>query len=230
MSDIPPSAERILDRALQEFAAQQRPEQVRVWAGHRVVSDEEAAFLLQIDEYDVSLHLLATSAQTPSLTEEQLRGFKRSLLDNPNTVALVLVWTTNDLLAIPLTLARVDFLLHTPHTIPRLLRQARPVQAVLEDILNRQSKSWESSLEPSTDPSARALDPRATFIAVIEQAIETESGRSYRIGARKQAAQFYDVEREKRVIINALNAALDGASSEQIVSVLTDLRMQTSRA
>ncbi|HBY94183.1 MAG: hypothetical protein M5U01_09215 [Ardenticatenaceae bacterium] len=218
------NAERLLHLVLEELVETQVTEGIRVLADKTLAGDAAADILLQIDEYDLRLELLDTPDGNPSLDIQQLSKFRKTLQTNPNTVALILVWTSDDLDAVALTIARIQYLLQNPHRLADLLAQAKPLVQVLQDILERQVKIWDARLDPGArGASAQTRDLRRQFTQALEQAIELEIGRTYRSKERMQAAQRFRAEEETRVILNALETVMIGTPIEKVVSQLTRL-------
>jgi hypothetical protein len=61
------------------------------------------------------------------------------------------------------------------------------------------------------------------FSQKVISAIDNEAGRRYRTEERVKAARNFPGEQEKRVLLNVLREALDGATSKELESKLTKL-------
>jgi hypothetical protein len=151
------------------------------------------------------------------------------LEDNPSTVALVLVWTTDELLAVPLSVVRIRFLVKNPDRMRELLARAKPLPETLRSVVDMQTRFWEAGLDKTPHTAAKATDMRRLFEEAIGDAIETERRRSYRYTERKLAAVRFPVEEEKRLIFAVLGEALGGASAQELVSRLLRLSQRGAR-
>jgi len=217
------NAERLLHLLAEEFIETHQAERIRILPDRRLVGKSEADLLLQVDDYDIRLQLLDAPENRPMLAVDQLSRFLDLLENNPSTIALILVWTTDDLLSVPLNVPRILFLLENPNRLPHLLSSAQPLLNVLSEVVARQSKVWEAKLDTTPHPEAMPGDSRQLFEEAFGKAVEVERQRSYKFPARKEAAQRFPVEREKRVIMEALKEALGGESFESLKKRLTGL-------
>jgi hypothetical protein len=215
------NAERLLLLLADEFMESRQADRIRILPDNRLAGEPGADFLLQIDDYDIRLQFLDAPEGVPLLNAEQLPDFLNLLEDNPSTVALILVWTTDDLHAVPLSVLRTRFLAQHPDRLIALKAEARPLPEVLRTLVERQTKSWEAGLDKAPHTAAKATDMRRLFEEAIGDAIETERGRSYRYAERKLAAQRFPVEEEKRLIFSVLGEALEGASAQEMARRLT---------
>jgi hypothetical protein len=218
------NAERLLRLLADEFVSSHQAERVRILPDNRFVGEAGADFLLQIDDYDIRLEFLDAPEDRPALASDQLPAFRALLEDNPNTVALVLVWTTDELLAVPLSVRRVRFLSQNPNRLPDLLSDAKPLSDVLRAIVTDQIKLWEVELDTTLGPVAQDADTRRLFEGAMEKAIKAERQRSYRYPERKQAAKEFPVAEETKIILDALQEALGSASTKRIVQRLTRIK------
>jgi hypothetical protein len=217
------NAERLLRLLADEFVEAHQAERIRVLPDNRVAGEPGADFLLQVDDYDIRLQFLDTPEGVPSLDEDRLSEFLSLLEDNPSTAALILVWTTDDLLAIPLSVARARFLLEHPDHLSALLKRAQPLPEVLRTIVAQQVKVWEVGLDEIAPSPAKGGDMRRMFEEAIAKAIEAERGRSYRSVERKAAARRFPADEEKRLILSVLGEALNGAEARDLVPQLTHI-------
>jgi len=223
------NAERLLRLLAEQFIEAHQAERIRILPDTRLAGELGADFLLQIDDYDVRLLFLDAPKGALSLEVSQLPEFLRLLEDNPSTVALVLVWTTDELAAVPLSLVRVRFLGHNPDRLADLLTSAKPLPETLRVVFSRQTKLWEANLQRVVHTAAKATDMRHLFEGAIGSAIEAERGRSYRHAERKVAAARFPVEEEKRVIFAVLGEALGGASAQELVPRLVRIAQRGGR-
>ncbi|MBK6431798.1 hypothetical protein [Candidatus Amarolinea dominans] len=104
------NTERLIGLLADEFVESHQAERVRILPDNRLAGESGADFLLQIDDYDVRLELIDTPEGKPVLEIEQLPRLLALLEANPSTLAVILVWTTDDLLAV--TVDRI------PHSTP----------------------------------------------------------------------------------------------------------------
>lgn len=223
------NAERLLRLLAEEFVEAQQAERVRVLPDHRLVGEAGADFLLQIDDYDVRLELLDAPDRVAVLDPEHLAQFLDLLERNPSTVALILVWTTDDLQSVALYEAPLRLLLQNPERLPDILGDSAPLPETLRALVARQIKLWEIGLDQAPHSVARATDMRRLFEEAIGSAIETERQRSYRYTERKMAAERFPVEREKRLIFEVLGEALSGVTAEDLVPRLARLSRRGER-
>jgi len=223
------NAERLLRLLAEEFAEDLRVERVRVLPDNRLTGEPGADFLVQVDDYDIRLELLDAPDGVPQLDPGQLPHLLRLLEDNPSTVALVLVWTVDDLLAVPISAKRLRFLIQHSDRVGDLLRGAEPLSNVLHTLVAQQTRDWSLGPEGLPPASAQGADMRRLFEAAIGTAIEAERKRSYRYVERKLAARQFPAEEEKRVIFSALHDALNGATAPELVPQLTRVARRGKR-
>ena len=223
------NAERLLRLLADEFIEAHQAERIRVLPDSRVAGEAGADFLLQIDDYDIRLQFLDAPAGTPTLDEERLSGFLSLLEDNPSTVALVLVWTTDELLAVLLSVAQARGLLWNRDALASLLAKAKPLPEVLRALVAQQVKLWEIGLDEKSPSSVKPLDMRSAFEEAIATAIDTERQRLYRHAERKLAAQHFPAEEEEKLIFDVLAEALNGASARDMVPHLTRMPRRGKR-
>lgn len=214
------SGKALLEQTLQELMYSQEGTQIRLLTNQGLAGSLESQMVIQIDEYDFRVQLLQAYGDEPQLTFEQLADFQQILEANPSTVALLLTWTTDNLLTIPLTIARIRFVQERPRVLAHLLRRARPLLAVLQNLMTRQIREWESGLDLSQRAVDEAVDIRQVFAASLEDAFEKERNRSYRQPARKQAAHYFPVESEKDVMLAILDDALKGEPANKLIKRL----------
>lgn len=217
------NVERLLRLMLDELSERNQAERIRILSDNRPAGEGGTDFLLQIDDYDFRVEVVDARDNTPALTTKHLPRLRGLLEDNPSTVALILVWTTDNLDAVPLSVARIRFISENPERLPGLLTTARPLAEVLRGLMARQSKSWGVGLGQKPDVTNKLIDTRHQFEKRIGQAIETERRRSYHLAERRQAAQQFPVEEEKQLIFAVLREALNGVSAGGLVPKLIRL-------
>lgn len=217
------NAERLLRLLADEFIESHEAERIRILADNRLAGKPGADFLMQIDDYDVRLEFLDSPSGKPVLAQDRLGYFSKMLEDNPSTVAIVLVWTTDDLQSIALSDRRVRHLSQHPEDLSKLLQESKPLHEVLKAIVGRQMKQWEFDLARAPRSTAQPADIRRLFEQAIGEAIDAERDRSYRNVERKLAAQQFPAEEEKRLIFGVLKEALGGTVAKELVPMLTRL-------
>jgi len=210
------NAERLLRLLAEEFMESHQAERIRILTDNRLVGEAEADLLFQIDDYDIRLQLLDAPENIPVLSVNQLPDLLRLLENNPSTVALILVWTTDDLVSVPMSVARIRYLIENPGRLPGFISSAQPLPDVLRDVVARQVKVWEVGLGTPLRPEIALVDSRRLFEEAFRKAVERECGRRYRSPARKEAAQRFPVEKEKRMITTAFKEAVAGKSTETL--------------
>lgn len=223
------NAERLLRLLADEFIESRQADRIRILPDNRLAGEPGADFLLQIDDYDIRLQFLDAPDGAPTLDASQLPDLLRLLEDNPSTVALVLVWTTDELLAAPLSVVRIRFLSQHPDRLPDLLAGAKPLPETLRVVVERQTRLWEAGLVETPRTAAKSKDMRRLFEEAIGDAVETERRRSYRYTERKLAAARFPVDEEKRLIFAVLGEALGGASAEELVPQLVRFSQRGGR-
>lgn len=216
-------AERLLQHELETLAEEHPEARVRALPESRLEGGERVDLLLQVEDYDICLQLLDASDGRPTFERDQLEWMLRVLGENPNAVALVVVWTTDDLLSVPLSLRRLYSLRQDPSRLSALLAQARPVAQVLAEVIQRQSRRWVDRIEIRKGAPERGVDVRKEFSREFEAAVEVERERPYAKYERKVAALRYPLAAEREAIVTALDEAMLGARREVLVDLLAQL-------
>ena len=232
---VRPLAEALLSA---RRAAAEQGGTLRILPDHRLTGEPGADFLLQIDDYDVRLKLLADDAEASAVLAEA----SALLADNPGTVALVWVWWAADplraaqaLAAAPLTAAQARAATADPlraaQALAALRAAARPLPDVLRTLIGAQVAVWDvppdepdpvrQATGPGADLAGRTVDIHQVFQSAVAQAFDAERLRSYRTEARKEAARAFSVEDETAVILDALDRALAGAPAAALTPLLT---------
>jgi hypothetical protein len=217
------NAERLLSLIAEEFIESHQADRIRVLADNQVVGQSGADFLLQIDDYDIRLEFLDAPGGEPYLDQDLLPQLASLLKDNPSTIAVVMVWTTDDLQALALSSEDIQGISESKDRIRDLLTRARPLAEVLRGIVDSQTRLWDVNLKHVEPTAAKPFEMRRMFEQAIGRAIDAERGRSYRFAERKLAAQQFPVEQEKRLIFSVLADALDEGSTQELVTRLTRL-------
>ena len=204
-------------------------EKIRVLSDNRLAGKSGADFLIQVDDYEFRVELIDTTENVLVLTKERLQSSIGMLEENPNTLALIYAWTTDDLRAVPLSFARIQYLLQYPDRIASLVRQAKPVKDVIRDVIQRQMKIWDIHLEKTQLATDPAVDVLEIFFEEIGKAIDKEMHRSYRNEERSQAAKTYPYLQEKQFLVSVLEDALQGAGVDQMVDTLVRVTHRGTR-
>jgi hypothetical protein len=188
-----------------------------------LLSDKESEknFLLQIEDYDIRLNFLAEPK--PTLNLEQLSQFNQLLADNPNTVALIVVWATKDLQSIPFSTTRIQHLMQYPQQMSKLIQTANPLATVIKALIARQLKFLDIHLEPTHCKTTQTTDIRRVFEQAMISAIQNQQKRPYTYTARRHAAKQFPMEEEQQFILSVLDKALEGKSSQELVPYLINV-------
>jgi hypothetical protein len=218
------NAERLLQLAAEQLVAEHEARHIRVLNEDRVADKpgvQLADYLIQIDDYDVRVELLDAPEDKPILKSEQLVQYKRLLQENPSTAALILTWTTNDLLSIPMSLARIAYLERGSMPLRQLIeRHAHPFSEVLSEVIERQEKVWKVEIGLEEGITGQISNYPQVFKQAFERAIAHECERSFRKPMRKEAARTYDLNREKRTIMRIFKEAMSGTPSKALQTQL----------
>lgn len=210
------NAERLLRLSVDQIIEQHRDSNIRILPDRRLTGKSGADFLLQVDDYDLRLVLLDAPEGRPALDLSLLNDCMALLEHNPGTVALILIWTTNDLLSIPVSIARLRYLLQAPQKVNDLLKRAKPFIEIVSELIHKQTKLWEVGLEQIPHSTAQSVDLYRLFSEEIGKAIDVETRRSYRNNERLRAARNFPYEHEKKLILALLQEALQGASAKDL--------------
>jgi hypothetical protein len=217
------NAEGLLQSLADELIDSNQADRICILPDKRLVGKYGADFLLQINDYDIRLDFIEAPTGKPELNLDKLYDFKNMLENNPSTVALIVVWTTDDLQSIPFSTTRIQHIIHYPEQLTQLIQTAKPLAKVLKAIMARQRKSWKTNLEPTRCRATESTDIHKLFRQNIGSAIETQRVRSYRYTERKIAAHRFPVDEEKKVAFSVLHKALNGVNAQALVPQLTRL-------
>ncbi len=217
------NAERLLQLTVDELINSNQADNIHFLPDNRLSGKTGADFLLQIDDYDFRLEILDAPEEQPTLSTQKLSAMQRLLEDNPGTVALILVWTTDELLSIPLSVARIRYISENPAQMDALLRAAKPLAQTLQELIDRQVKNWEKHLGEAVKLDARLIDTRTIFDATFTDILRRERSRPYRQPGRKEAAARYPEKTERKLVFETLDEALNGAPANDLITRLTRL-------
>jgi len=210
------NAERLLRLSVDEIIEKHGSSSIRIVPDRRIAGKSGADFLLQVDDYDLRLVLLDAPEEKPTIEISLLNDCMMLLEDNQSTIALILIWTTDDLLSIPISIARLHYLLQSPQKVNDLTKRAKPFTEVVSDLIQKQTKLWDVGLEQIPHSTAQSVDLYRLFSEEIGKAIDMETRRSYRNNERLQAAKNFPYEQEKKQILTLLQEALQGASAKDL--------------
>ncbi len=213
-----------LAQAVNRLIAAHPGEQFRLLPDRRLAGKPGADYLLQVDDYDFRLELIEDAGGQPRLDPERLKTAAALLEENPSTQALIYVWAAAALNAVPLSLARIRYLLQNPDRIPDLVAHTRPIEAVIEELIARQIKVWDLRADLDLEPPAQRVDLLDVFSEEVGKAIDIEMHRNYRNEERSRAAQDFPYLEEKQLLMSTLQDALKGAETPLLIERL--LRMQ----
>ena len=183
----------------------------------------------RVYDYDLRLELLDTPDDILRLNSEKLDASIQLLEENPSTLALILVWSTDALLAIPLSLTRIRYLSQNNNKIGELLQQAQPLKAVISELIQRQIKIWDVDLTKFSKTTGQSIDLYKIFSEEIGKAIDAEMHRKYLLEERRQAAQQFPYQQEKQLILSVLQDALKGIEADKLSEHLTRVSKRGSK-
>lgn len=210
------NAERMIVLIINELIEEHQAESIRILPDNRLTGVAGADFLLQIDDYDLRLELLDAPGDHLRLGPEQLNTSILLLEENPSTLALILVWSTDTLLSVPLSLTRIRYLSQNSDKTDELLRQAQPLKEVISELIRRQIKIWDVESTQFPQTTGQSVDLFKIFSEEIGKAIDAEMHRNYHIEERRQAAQQFPYQLEKQLILSVLQDALQGVSADKL--------------
>lgn len=223
------NAERLLVLVINELIDEHQVERIRILPDNRLAGKVGADFLLQVDDYDLRLELIDVPDDNLRLDPEQLVISIRLLEDNPSTLALILVWNTDTLLAVPLSVTRIRYLSQDSDKIAELLRQAQPLKKVMSELIRHQIKIWDVELTQLPQTTGQSIDLYKIFSEEIGKAIDAEMHRRYLIEERRQAAQQFPYQQEKQLILSVLQDALQGVEADKLSERLVRVSMRGAK-
>lgn len=223
------NAERLLVLIVKELIDEHQAESIRILPDNRLTDNSGVDFLLQVDDYDLRLELLDTPDDILRLNSENLDASIQLLEENPSTLALILVWSTDALLAVPLSLTRIRYLSQNNNKIVELLQQAQPLKEVISELIQRQIKIWDVDLTKFSKTTGQSIDLYKIFSEEIGKAIDAEMHRKYLLEERRQAAQQFPYQQEKQLILSVLQDALKGIEADKLSEHLTRVSKRGSK-
>ena len=192
------NAERLVRLYAENLIEQHQAESIRILPDQRLTGDTIADFLVQIDDYDFRLVMLDAQDGKLALNDQVLSTWVNLLEENPSTVMIIAVWTTDELLALPFTMVRLQALLNFPKEIEGTLRKAAPLDQVITEMIESQTKIWEIDDDLTRKSDAKGKEVLEIFSDQISQAIDREANRHYRNKERSEAARLYPYKPEKK--------------------------------
>ena len=157
------NAERLIRLYAEQFIDQHQSESIRILPDQRLAGEAIADFLIQVDDYDLRMVLLDSPGGKPNLTTDQLKKWIDLLEDNPSTAMMIVVWTTDELLALSFSMKQLQTLLMSPERIDEWLAGASPLNIVIPEIIQRQVKKWDIEEDLSRKPETRGRDIYSIF-------------------------------------------------------------------
>lgn len=217
------NAERMIKLVAEKLVDLHEAESIRVIPDNRLTVQDAADYLVQVDEYDLRLVLLDVADAKPTVSKEALDEWVSLLKSNPNTAALIVVWTNDELSSIAFSMRRLNYLIDHPQEIAKLPQNLDSFENVISATIRKQTKGWKiPKIEPNK-PSSGKRDLYSIFSQKIISAIDVEANRSYRTEERLKAAKSFPLEREKQAILKILQDALDGKPAKDLEKRLTTL-------
>lgn len=212
---------RLMLREIQEDRQDLR---LRILPDARVGDELAADLLVQIDDFDVRVVIADSEDNQLHIDSQELNTFLDLLEDNPNTVALVIVWTTDELHSIALTFSQVAHLLAAEEDIDEELKQAGKFKAVVENIIDSQIRTWDEGTLFDAQGEERSIEIRSIYDNALSKAMADETKRQYRIKERRIAARDYPYDIEHKLVMSVLDEALSERDVGSLVKKLTALR------
>lgn len=217
------NAERLIKLLANQLIEKHEAERIRVIPDQQLSGQDLADYLIQVDDYDLRLILLDAPDGKPVITEKLLQEWNILLEGNSSTTVLIVVWTSDDLLAIPFTMRRLKSALEKPKQIGKLQKIAEPLEKVISDVILRQTKGWKIPKYDLTQPTIVRRDLYSIFSEKIVRSIDEEANRRYKVEERVKAAQKFPFEEEKQIVLSILQDALDGKSEDELQKRLITL-------
>ncbi len=213
------NTERVLRLTLEEIVSQRHDLQIRILSDSRLAGQLGADILMQIDDYEIRLALIDAPSNQINLTTRQLETFWTLFEENPSTEAIILTWTTEELLSQKLSLNTIDYLRDNPTHISAYLKKVKSLPDVIEEILDMHMRVWETASISSNNIPKSLIDIRQIFEKHLSKELKNEQKKSFRNKERKDAARYLDLieDQESNIIINVLNDALRGQKDKVLV-------------
>jgi hypothetical protein len=217
------NAERLIKLIAEKLVELHQAESIRLIADNRLIMQDAADYLVQVDEYDLRLVLLDSTGEKPSLTVDLMQEWVALLRSNPSTTALIAVWANDELSSIALSMRRLQHLIEQPSELGKLPQNLDTFENVISTVIRKQTKSWKIPRIDPNKPSSGQRDLYSIFSEKIIRAIDAEANRRYRTEERLKAAQKFPAEQEKQAILKILQDALDGKPAKDLEKRLTSL-------
>jgi len=217
------NAERLIKLVAEKLVELHEAESIRVIADNRLIMQNAADYLVQVDEYDLRLVLLDTMGKKPILAIDLLQEWVSLLQANPSTTALIAVWANDELSSIALSMRRLQYLIEQPSELGKLPQNLDTFENVISTVIRKQTKSWKIPKIEANKPSSGKRDLFSVFSEKIISAIDAEANRRYRTEERLKAAQKFPAEQEKQAILKILQEALDGKPAKELEKRLVSL-------
>lgn len=209
---------------LKEFQ-QNRPDlRIRILPDTRVDDDTGSDLLIQVDDFDLRVVIVDSKDGELGINSEQLAEFVKLLEDNPNTVSLVVTWTTDELDSVALTFGQLTQLVADVERTKDALKGASSFKSVIEDVIDTQIRTWEEGPLVEGRGDERSIEIKSIYGDALSRAMADEVERPYRIEERKLAARDYPIEFEHRLVMSVLDEALSERDVRSLVRRLTELR------
>lgn len=217
------NAERLIKLIAEKLVDQHEAESIRVIPDNRLITQNAADYLVQVDEYDLRLVLLDTTGEKPTLSKDLLQEWGSLLKANPSTTAIIAVWANDELSSIALSMRRLLYLIDQPSELKKLPQNLDTFENVISTVIRKQTKSWKIQKIDANKLSSGKRDLYSIFSEKIIRAIDAEANRRYRTEERLKAAQKFPAEQEKQALLKILQDALDGKPAKDLEKRLTSL-------
>jgi hypothetical protein len=217
------NAQRNLRLALDEIVQQRHDLQIRVISDNRISGDAGADILMQIDDYEIRVEIVDAPDLMPTLTLENLKNYRQLIEDNPSTEALVITWTSDELLSQQLSLSTIDYLVKNSEKINDFVLTARPLSDVVQEILVRQMQVWDDIPSLGVQENGISTDVSEIFLKHFANELDSEKERSFKIEEKKLAIRQFPEKRETDNLKSILEDALNEHSAEELAIRLAQL-------
>lgn len=217
------NAERVLKLVLDEIVEQRHDLQIRVLSDNRISGEPGADILMQVDDYEIRVELIDAPNLIPNLDVDKLRAYKQIFEENPSTEALIITWTSDDLLSQKLSLMTIDHLIENRELIKGFLQKAKPLSDVVQEILTIQMRVWKDIPSLTKKETNISTDVNSIFAKYFEIEIKAEREHSFINEEKKLAVKQFPEKQEMKVVNNVLQDALKEYSTEDLASNLAQL-------
>lgn len=217
------NSERMISLAFEEIVQYYPESHIRFLTDNRIAGQSGADMLMQIDDYEIRIELVDTTNEKPEIKPEQLENFKKIFIDNPSTEALVIVWTTDDLCSLQLTLSDIDRFTMNPNLMTKYMSKGEPFTETIKDILAKFLKVWETQGFSTEYSGGKKLNIQNKFNNYLERNLAVERGRRFTKEEKKLAVKQISEKNEIDKIQSVLTYALQGSKSDSLTSQLIKL-------